>query len=132
MVARRVREQLLRVDGLEFRRDEVFDEDGRRADAARTEVQLTFGEIEDADVQRQRADRAAGIAAGAELSCQAMLRARIVFVVAPWVAKAGMFSEGTATWDGVEVDLGAGRNASGSIGALSLHCLLYTSDAADD
>ena len=59
--------------------------------------------------------------AGAELSCQAMLRARIVFVVAPWVAKAGMFSEGTATWDGVEVDLGAGRNASGSIGALSLH-----------
>jgi hypothetical protein len=59
--------------------------------------------------------------AGAELSCQAMLRARVVFVVAPWVAKAGMFSEGTASWDGLEVDLGAGRNAAGSIGALSLH-----------
>lgn len=59
--------------------------------------------------------------ATAELSCQAMVRARVVYVGAPWVAKAGLFSGGTAYWDGVEVELGAGNNSYGSIGALSLH-----------
>jgi hypothetical protein len=32
----------------------------------------------------------------------------------------GMFSNGTASWDGARVDLGTGRGAHGSIGALSL------------
>lgn len=57
---------------------------------------------------------------GEELSCQALLSPRIVYVGVFWLAERGLFSNGTASWDGARVDLGAGRNAHGSIGALSL------------
>lgn len=58
---------------------------------------------------------------GEELSCQAVVSPRIVRVVAFWLAEHGFFSEGTASWDGARVELDAGRGASGTIGALSLH-----------
>jgi hypothetical protein len=57
---------------------------------------------------------------GQELACQALLSPRIIYVTAFWLAEHGMFSNGTASWDGARVDLGTGRNAHGSIGALSL------------
>ena len=57
--------------------------------------------------------------AGAELSCQALVRARIVLVMAPWMT--GMFTEGSAFWDGVKEHLDVNRDASGAIGALSIH-----------
>ena len=66
---------------------------------------------------------------GQELSCQALLSPRIVYVVAFWLAEQGLFSNGTVSWDGARVKLDGGRNAHGSIGALSLQVRI--ADLAD-
>jgi hypothetical protein len=84
------------------------------------------GGLYDVDTGERRGDfdvvaQRVRVRAGRELSCTAIVRARIVYVVSHWMAQAGMFSEGTASWDGLEVDLGAGRNAGGTIGGLSIH-----------
>src|SRR5262249_32283023 len=93
------------------------------------------GGVYDPDTGERKEDRYAAASSrvrerlGAELSCQALVVPRIVHVVAFWVAEQGFFSNGTASWDGARVDLRAGRNANGSIGALSLQVRIV--DLAD-
>lgn len=58
---------------------------------------------------------------GAELGCQALVQARIAFVIAPW-------EQATANWDGASVGIGGGVGALGTIGALSLHLRILDLD----
>lgn len=50
--------------------------------------------------------------------CDAVLVSRVVVVTAPW-------ANGVATWDGVTDTLRGGRQAFGTVGALSLRVLLF-------